>query len=51
MMLQFEVLLTDDAGSVNYNHNMFIIQATDLSKLLTLWLPSLGHTTLTGLAP
>ncbi len=27
-MLQFGALLTDDVSSVNYNHNMFIIQAT-----------------------
>ena len=29
MTLQFGALLTDDASSVNYDHNMFIIQATD----------------------
>ncbi len=28
MLLQFGALLTDDASSVNYKHNMFIIQAT-----------------------
>ncbi len=29
-MLQFGASLTDDASSVNYDSNMFIIQATDL---------------------
>jgi len=29
-MLQFGASLTDDASSVNYDRNMFIIQATDL---------------------
>jgi hypothetical protein len=28
-MLQFEASVTDDAISVNCDHNMFIIQATD----------------------
>ncbi len=28
-MLQFGALLTDDTSSVNYDNNMFIIQATD----------------------
>ncbi len=27
--LQFGASLTDDASSVNYDHNMFIIQATE----------------------
>ncbi len=31
-MLQFGVSLNDDASSFNYNHNMFIIQATGLQK-------------------
>jgi hypothetical protein len=38
VMLQFGVSVTDDAISVNCDHNMFIIQATDkvfeLKKLL-----------------
>jgi hypothetical protein len=29
-MLQFGVSLTDDASSVNYDRNVFTIQATDL---------------------
>jgi hypothetical protein len=31
-MLQFGASLTDDASSVNYDRNMFIIQATDDSR-------------------
>ncbi len=31
-MLQFGVSLTDDTRSINYDRNMFIIQATDVSK-------------------
>jgi hypothetical protein len=30
VLLQFGASLTDDASSVNYNHNMFITQATGL---------------------
>jgi hypothetical protein len=33
-MLQFGASLTDDASSVNYDHNMFIIKATGLLKIL-----------------
>ncbi len=33
-MLQFGASLTDDAGSGNYDRNMFIIQATDVAKNL-----------------
>ncbi len=37
-MLQFGASLTDDTSSVNYDHNMFIIQATgvDFIKLFSL---------------
>jgi hypothetical protein len=33
--LQFGASLTDDSRSVNYDHNMFIIQATDVSSLVS----------------
>ncbi len=36
MTLQFGASLTDDTRSVNYDHNMFIIQATGLT-ILTLY--------------
>ena len=32
-MLQFGVSLTDDTNSVNYDRNMFIIQATGVNAI------------------
>jgi hypothetical protein len=34
-MLQFGASLTDNASSVNYDCNMFMIQATGVSKMAT----------------
>ncbi len=44
MTLQFGASLTDDASSVNYNHNMFITQATGLIvvKLYLMYLKNLS---------
>jgi hypothetical protein len=33
-MLQFGASLTDDASNVNYDRNMFIIQATGVKKFI-----------------
>ncbi len=38
-MLQFGASLTDDNSSVNYDRNMFIIQATDDHNIFIIYAP------------